>query len=155
MQNNKKILIISVVIVLVILAVLVFFFGRKTTENGEPTFLGKLFPESEPAPSGNKLGFEEKKPSLEELGVKEAGLTQTEAKDLPAGTLIRLSGDAVSSIASLGTTTRYHKNIVENPGHLFERQADGSRGKKDFQLYYSANFKSCVVPRRQKGGYIL
>ncbi|MEK7502889.1 MAG: hypothetical protein AAB556_00405, partial [Patescibacteria group bacterium] len=59
--------------------------------------------------------------------VKEAGaFTKPEAQKLPAGTLIKLSSDAVSSFSASGTTTRYHKNIAENPGHLFEREADGS-----------------------------
>lgn len=131
MQNITKNLIIAVVIVIIIVGLLIFFFGRKNTETGEPTFLGKLFPESEQAPSGNKLGFDEEKPSLEKLGAKEAGaLTPTEAKNLPAGTLIHLSLDAVSSIAVNASSTRYHKNVAENPGHLFERLANGSNEEK-------------------------
>lgn len=132
MPNDKnKILISGGVIAIIFIIVLIFLFGRKTSENGEPTFFGKLFPESEQAPSGNKLGFDGKKPSLEELGAKEAGtLSKSEAQKLPAGTLIKLSSDAVSSFSASGTTTRYHKNIAENPGHLFEREADGSNEEK-------------------------
>ena len=128
MPKNIKNLIILGTIILLAIIILAILFGQKTSENGEPTFLGRLFPESETtSPSGNKLGFEKEKPSLEELGAKEAGtLTKTESQNLPAGSLIRLSSDAVSSFASFGTTTRYHKNIAENPGHLFEREADGS-----------------------------
>src|SRR3989344_7784921 len=128
MPKNIKNLIILGTIILLAIIILAILFGQKTSENGEPTFLGRLFPESETtSPSGNKLGFEEEKPSLEELGAKEAGtLTKTEAQKLPAGTLIKLSSDAVSSFASFGSTTRYHKNIAENPGHLFERETDGS-----------------------------
>ncbi|MEK7502849.1 MAG: hypothetical protein AAB556_00195, partial [Patescibacteria group bacterium] len=89
MPKNIKNLIIAGAIIFVLIIVLAFAFGRKTSENGEPTFLGKLFPESETAPSGNKLGFDGEKQSLEELGTKEAGaFTKSEAQKLPAGTLI-------------------------------------------------------------------
>ena len=124
-------MVIAIIIVLLVIIVVIVLFGRRTTETGEPTFLGRLFPESETAPSGNKLGFSPSKPSLEELGAKAAGsITKSEAQNLPIGTLIKLSSDAVSSFASFGTTTRYHKNIAENPGHLFEREADGSNEEK-------------------------
>lgn len=128
MQNNRKILIISVVALTVVVVVLIVLFGRRTTKEGEPTFLGKLFPESESvAPPSSTLGFNGEKSSVFPAGAKEAGtITSIEAKNLPVGTLIRLSKDVISSLAVLGTTTRYHKNIAENPGHLFEREADGS-----------------------------
>ena len=127
MQNITKNLIIAVVVIIAIVAVLIFFFGRRTTETGEPTFLGKLFPESKPVVSPPYEG-EVPSTAVEGVGVvEEAGsLTPTEAQNLPVGALIRLSADAVSSIAVSASTTRYHKNIAENPGHLFERQADGS-----------------------------
>lgn len=115
-------------IILLIIIVLVLVFGRKTFENGEPTFFGKLFPSSEDAV----------KPIEQQIPVKpisqsqstEPTLNKIEAQKLPAGTLIKLSSDAVSSLIAFGTTTRYHKNIAENPGHLFERELDGSNEEK-------------------------
>ena len=131
MPNTTKNLIIAVVIVIIIVAILIFFFGRRTTGTGEPTFLGKLFPESGQTPLSSKPGLNENKPGLFPSGAKEAGsLTLTEANNLPAGTLVHLSSSAISSIAVSASTTRYHKNIAENPGHLFERQADGSDKEK-------------------------
>lgn len=129
MLNNTKNLIIAVVIVIIIVGVLIFFFGRRTTETGEPTFLGKLFPESEPAISPP---YEGGVPpiAIGGEGVKEPSLNKETAKNLPAGTLIHLSSNFVSSVAVNASTTRYHKNIAENPGHLFERQADGSDEEK-------------------------
>ena len=132
MQNVSKNLVIAMVVVLLVVVFAIVLFGRKTTETGEPTFLGKLFPESDPATTRISPPYEGGgRGGLEELGAKEAGtITPTEAKNLPAGTLIRLSSDAVSSIVVNASTTRYHKNIVENPGHLFERQTDGSNEEK-------------------------
>ena len=52
------------------------------------------------------------------------------ATELKPGALLLLSSNAISSLSVVGTTTRYHKNIVENPGHLFERKADGSDEEK-------------------------
>src|SRR3989344_7505477 len=102
MQNITKNLIIAMVVLLVVVVVIVLF-GRRTTETGEPTFWGKLFPESATTPPRPSQGGEVPLPfwgggkGIE--GAKEAGfITPTEAKDLPAGTLIRLSSDAVSSI---------------------------------------------------------
>lgn len=128
MSNNKKNLIIAVVIVMVIVVVLIFFFGRRTTETGEPTFLGKLFPESEPAIQQPTQPIP--KEALITTEIQEPSLSFEKAQALPTGTLIHLSSDTVSSIAVSSTTVRYHKNIAENPGHLFERETDGSNEEK-------------------------
>lgn len=130
MPQNTKNLIIAVVVTIVIVGLLIFFFGRRSTETGEPTFLGKLFPESKPAQQQQIVS-----PPLQGgVGggseIKEPSLNKETTKNLPAGTLIHLSSDAVSSVAVSASTTRYHKNIAENPGHLFERQADGSDEEK-------------------------
>lgn len=128
MQNITKKIIVAVVVVIVIVGILIFFFGRRTTKTGEPTFLGKLFPESAPAIQQPQQQIP--KEALISTEIQEPSLSTEKAQSLPVGSLIRLSKDAVSSIAVTGTTTRYHKNIAENPGHLFERQADGSDSEK-------------------------
>lgn len=128
MQNITKKIIIAVVIVITIMATLIFFFGRKTTKTGESTFLGKLFPESSPAIQQPQQQIP--KEALISTEIQKPSLSPEKSQSLLAGSLIRLSEDAVSSIAVTGTTTRYHKNIAENPGHLFERQADGSDEEK-------------------------
>lgn len=154
MQNNRKILIISIVIVLVIIATLIFFFGRRNTETGEPTFLGKLFPESAPAQQRQTVSPPLQGEAGEGSKIKEPSLNKETAKSLPAGTLIHLSANTVSSLAINASTTRYHKNIAENPGHLFERQTDGSDEEKRIsnftipqvlKVIWSNNAKKAVI----------
>lgn len=129
MPKNIKNLIILGAIIVIIIVILAIMFGRKTAPTSEPTFLGKLFPESPPSSTSDV-----ESPKTSDVfpgGVKEAGtLSKIDTQKLPAGTLIKLSSDSVSSFSALGTTTRYHKNIAENPGHLFEREADGSNEEK-------------------------
>ena len=123
MENllTKRNIIIAGTVVVLIIVVLIFV-GRKTAP-GEPTFFGGLFP----VPAGEKPGFfADSKPGFKEAGIGELPLSETQSGALPIGTLIKLSDDAVSSLTPYGVAARYHKNIPENLGHLFERNAAGT-----------------------------
>lgn len=110
---------------------LLLYFGSKsgTQGTGERGFLGTIFPSSGGLSSGINQG---QAPGAGQVtGPTELPLSNGAAKALPVGTLIRLSNDNISSIAPMGTTSaRYHKNIPENLGHLFERRADGADEEK-------------------------
>lgn len=134
MQNyltKRNIVIAGVVIILAIGALL--YFGRKTGTNGESGgggFFG-LFPGGEtqtpsgvtvPPPVQNKVEEPPPTPSAPELP-----LTQEVAKNLPIGSLLKLTDEAVTSIKpGAEKSALYHKNVPENLGHLFERKADGT-----------------------------
>ena len=130
MENllTKRNVIIAGAVIIILLGVLVWFGLKNGAEEGGG-FLG-IFPSgSETPPSGEKPGFfADSKPGFKEKGgVGELPLTLEAAQNLPIGTLIRLSDANIASLAPIGTTSaRYHKNIPENLGHLFERRADGS-----------------------------
>ena len=123
MENllTKRNLIIAGGVVILIISILIFV-GRKTAP-GEKTFFGGLFP-----PASLKPGFESvKKPGFSPAeGGTTLPLSESQSSNLPIGTLIKLSDDAVSSLAPYGGAARYHKNIPENLGHLFERSAAGT-----------------------------
>ena len=115
---------------MIIIIATVFYFGSKSgTQGTGGGFFGAIFPSAPTTPSGG-VGA----PTPAERGVGGVGelpLSVGAAKSLPVGTLIRLSNDNISSIAPIGTTSaRYHKNIPENLGHLFERRADGADEEK-------------------------
>ena len=123
MENllTKRNIIIAGGVVILIISILIFV-GRKTAP-GEKTFFGGLFP----APLSSTPGVKSPTPlSGVPGGGTELPLTAQEAQGLPIGTLIKLSDDAVSSLAPYGGAARYHKNIPENLGHLFERSAAGA-----------------------------
>src|SRR3989338_2078452 len=131
MQNylTRRNIIIAGVGMIIIIAT-VFYFGSKSgTQGTGGGFFGAIFPSAPTTPSGG-VGA----PTPAERGVGGVGelpLSVGAAKSLPVGTLIRLSNDNISSIAPIGTTSaRYHKNIPENLGHLFERRADGADEEK-------------------------
>src|SRR3989344_674512 len=130
MENllTKRNVIIAVVVTVIIIGALVWFGLKNGAEEGGG-FLG-LFPSgSETPPSGEKPGFESTKKTgfKEEDGIGELPLTPEAAQNLPIGTLIRLNDANIVSLVPVGTTSvKYHKNIPENLGHLFQRRADGS-----------------------------
>ena len=89
--------------------------------------MGAIFPSSAPSPTLGVPGT----PSVPLSGPAELPLSSSAANALPVGTLIRLSEANISSLVGVGTTSvRYHKNIPENLGHLFERRADGTDAEK-------------------------
>ena len=108
------------------------FRSKSGTQGAGGGFFGAIFPTSAPSETPGKT------PGVPGIplsgigeGVSELPLSAGAAKSLPVGTLIRLSNDNISSIAPIGTTSvRYHKNIPENLGHLFERRADGADEEK-------------------------
>jgi len=132
MENllTKKNVIIAGVVIIILLGVLVWFGLKNGGEEGGGGLFG-LFPSAQPSgetpPGSSKPGFEaaQKPGFLQPVG--ELPISPEAAKNLPIGTLIRLSDANIASLAPVGTTSaRYHKNIPENLGHLFERRADGS-----------------------------
>ncbi len=107
---------------MVLLVLGVFFFGFQKQAPGQPGggLFGTLFPSSGeratpvPTPSApieGNAGF--------------VSLTNRTEAGLPQWTLIQLGSDPIASLVAFGTTTRYHKNIPENLGHLFERTLPG------------------------------
>ncbi|QQG42700.1 MAG: hypothetical protein HYW15_00535 [Candidatus Giovannonibacteria bacterium] len=136
MENllTKRNIIIAGVSVVIIIGVL-FYFGSKSGTQGTSGggFFG-IFPSSAPpsGPPSSTLGVDGRQtPSVFPGGGGELPLTPESAKNLPVGTLVRLSQENVSSIALVGTTSvRYHKNVAEALGHLFERKADGTDEEK-------------------------
>ncbi|MDP3934988.1 MAG: hypothetical protein Q8Q46_02120 [Candidatus Giovannonibacteria bacterium] len=130
MENllTKRNIIIAGVGIVILIGIL-FYFGSKsgTQGTGGGGFLGTIFPSSAPSPTLGVGGPQT--PSV--LPGGELPLTPQAAQSLPVGTLIRLSDDNISSLVGVGTTSvRYHKNIPENLGHLFERRADGASEEK-------------------------
>ncbi len=131
MENylTKRNIIIAGVVAVIIIGLLLYFGLKNGTETGSGGFLG-IFPAASPsgAPPGKTFDvFGVSTSDVKEGGAGELPLSPEAAKSLPIGTLIRLSENNISSLAPNGTTSvRYHKNIPENLGHLFERRADGS-----------------------------
>jgi len=130
MENllTRRNVIVAGVAIAIIIGTLVWFGLKNGEERDGVGFLG-IFPSAAPsgAPPSPTLGGEtpQKTPSVFPGG--ELPLSPETARSLPIGTMIRLSSDNISSLAGIGTTSvRYHKNIPENLGHLFETRADGS-----------------------------
>ncbi len=130
MENllTKRNVIIAGAVIIIIIVALVWFGLKNGAEEGGG-FLG-LFPST--SPSGETPGVGGlQTPGVEERGsagaTGELPLSPEAAQNLPIGTLIRLSDANIASLVPVGTTSaRYHKNVPENLGHLFERRADGS-----------------------------
>lgn len=136
MQNylTKKNIIIAGVSLVIIIGVLVYF-GKKPSMGGEGDdggggFFGGIFPgggetPTPPAPPPSPTPTPEPTPQTIQAGP--LPLSSEESKKLPIGSLIKLTDGAVSSILpQAGGVVKYHKNIAENLGHLFERKADGT-----------------------------
>lgn len=117
----------------IVIVVLVWFGLKSGEEEGGVDFFG-LFPSAPGAgapagaPGAPAPGAAQRGDGLE---TENLPLNPEAAQSLPVGTLIRLSPDNIFSLAGVGTTSvRYHKNIPENLGHLFERRADGADEEK-------------------------
>lgn len=123
--NKTTIIIAGVVVILIIAAV--FFFGRKS-----PLAVVGVTPQDQfPSSTNNPDAATEPTPTPAiETNIQNADssvLAVDQIKRLPVGTLIKLTDEQISSIATYGTTTaRYNKNIPDALGHLYERNADGS-----------------------------
>src|SRR3989338_4579950 len=129
--TKRNIIIVGAVIILA-LGVLIYLGTKSDEAPGEGGGFFGIFPfGAETPPSSSKPGFESaKKPGFSPDG-GELPLTPQAAQDLPIGTLIRLSKANISSLIPVGTTSvRYHKNIAEALGHLFERKVDGTDEEK-------------------------
>lgn len=131
MENflTKRNVIIAGVIIVILLGVLVWFGLRNGAETGGG-FLG-VFPSASPGGAPPSSTSDVETPKTSDVFPGGAGgelpLSLEAARSLPVGTLLRLSADNISSLVPVGTTSvRYHKNIPENLGHLFERRADGT-----------------------------
>lgn len=132
MQNYLTIKNIAIgAVVLAIIAGGVFYFLRTPSETGGGIggIIDNFFPTS-----GDKPGSDEAPtPTPEAPGAGDIKIStdkplgSAEAQKLPIGTLIRLTDEAVSSITPTAQgTVKYHKNIPESLGHLFEKKTDGS-----------------------------
>lgn len=133
MENllTRRNIIIAGVILVIIIGVLVWFGLKNGEEKGGGGFLG-LFPSAPGA--GTPAGAPGTPGQPAASGGLETGnlpLSPETAKALPIGTLLRLSSDNISSLVGVGSTSvRYHKNIPENLGHLFERHTDGTNEER-------------------------
>lgn len=134
MENilTKRNIVIAVVVIILAIGALLYF-GRKSGTNGESGvggFLG-LFP-GDGTPTPSDTGVPTPVPSAVEgppptPSAAELPLTQETAKNLPVGSLLKLTGEAISSIKPVAEKSAlYHKNVPENLGHLFEKNADGT-----------------------------
>ncbi|MBI2023261.1 hypothetical protein HYT01_01710 [Candidatus Giovannonibacteria bacterium] len=125
----------------IILAIaLIIFFSLKTTEQGgkESGGIGSFFSGIFPS-AGNNNNGEGESPSENATStpaenqfenaeiVTELPLGRETAKQLPVGSMILSSPAQVSALMAIGTSSiRYYKNVPENLGHLFERNAEGT-----------------------------
>ena len=118
----------------IIIGALIFSGSNNQVVEGEQNgIFGGLFPEI-----GERLGLTPPSPTPPppatetEIISTDQPLSADEAQKFPVGTLMRLSKDNTASIAPFGkNAVRYHKNIPENLGHLFERNVDAtSEGKR-------------------------
>ncbi len=130
MENllTKRNIIIAGAIILLLIVVLIYFGGKNS---GQPStgggVLGNLFPTSGNAPSASSQQQNTSSIPSPSANAPIVNAGQQGTTTLPIGTLIKLSADQISSLAPTKTgDVRYHKNTVENIGHLFERRADGS-----------------------------
>lgn len=139
MQNylTRKNIIIAVVALAVIVVVLVYFGRRPTISTGGDSrggFFGGLFPGGGDEPPTPTITGAPTPTPAEPTQASQAGplpISQDAAKNLPIGSLIKLTDGAVSSILpQSGGIVKYHKNTAENLGHLFERKADGTSDEK-------------------------
>lgn len=123
------------------LVVAIFFLagsGGGEGENGETSLFGGLFPSIEDSDSPGTLRPEipgeetalppGEKPPAEIL--TSLPLSANIIANLPQGSMLLLADAAISSFATVASTTRYHKNIAENLGHVFERNLDGTNEEK-------------------------
>ena len=141
MQNYLTIKNIAIaVVVLAIIAGGAFYFLRtpSETDGGGGGFLDTFFPSSSDKPGSDETPT----PTPQAPGagniqtIIETPLGTDQAKNLTVGTLIRLTDEEISSLTptSVGGA-KYHKNIPESLGHLFERKADGSSSESKISNY--------------------
>ena len=123
MENllTKRNVIIAGAAVVAIIAALLFLGRREVPE--EASFIERIFPVVSKFLPGARPAPGVPEPAEE---ARELPLSANESAALPVGTLIRLSDSNISSLTSHLQLVRYHKNIPENLGHLFERRADGA-----------------------------
>ncbi len=129
---NKITLIIGIAAVLIVIGAAAFYFGGKAPLATDNIPGSGQFPISDTRGGGASPSA----PGGEPTQAAAAGsvqnadnsvLTIDQINRLTIGTLIKLTDDAGSSLAPAeGKTIRYHKNIPDALGHLFERNADGS-----------------------------
>ena len=141
MQNYFTIKNIAIgAVVLVIIAGGAFYFLRTPsgTDGGGGGFLDTFFPSSSDKPGNDETPT----PTPQAPGagnietVVEAPLGTDQIKNLPIGTLIRLTEEEISSLVPTSAGgVKYHKNIPESLGHLFERKADGSSSESKISNY--------------------
>ena len=141
MQNYLTIKNIAVgTVVLAIIAGGAFYFFRTPTDtnSGGGGFLDNFFPTSGDKPGSTPTPT----PTPEAPGAgnietsTDKPLSSDEAQKLPIGTLIRLTDEAISSIVPTAQgNAKYHKNIPESLGHLFEKKADGSGAEVKISNY--------------------
>ncbi|KKT40904.1 hypothetical protein A2W54_00880 [Candidatus Giovannonibacteria bacterium RIFCSPHIGHO2_02_43_13] len=129
------------VVVLAIIAGGVFYFLRTPSETGYDNgggFLDNFFPSSSDKPGSDEAPT----PTPQAPGtgniqtVIETPMGTDQAKNLPIGTLIRLTDEEISSLVPTAQgSVKYHKNIPESLGHLFEKKADGSSAEIKLSNY--------------------
>src|SRR3989344_8301129 len=130
MQNylTRTNIIIGAVVILIIIGGAVYF-GRKpsATTPGGGGILSNLFPTSGQKPPATPVGAPPQAPGAGNIKtVENLPIGAEQVKNLPIGTLIRLTENPISSLVpTVAGAIRYHKNIPESLGHLFERKADG------------------------------
>src|SRR3989344_6642328 len=141
MQNYLTIKNIAIaVVVLAIIAGGAFYFLRtpSETDGRGGGFLDTFFPSSSDKPGSDETPT----PTPQAPGagniqtIIETPMGTDQAKNLPVGTLIRLTDEEISSLVPTAQgSVKYHKNIPESLGHLFEKKADGSSAEIKLSNY--------------------
>ncbi|MDP2669130.1 MAG: hypothetical protein Q8P07_04830 [bacterium] len=130
---NKTTIIIAGAIILLIGGT-VFFFGRKTplnivgVQDQFPTSANKTPSSTDTAqPAGGGENGPGTAPISNIQNADGSALSADQVVRFPIGTQIKLTNDRIVSLSSADTgLIRFHKNIPEALGHLFERKAEGT-----------------------------
>ncbi|MDO8523147.1 MAG: hypothetical protein Q7S12_02585 [bacterium] len=153
---NKTTIIIAAAVILLIVGA-VYFFGRKTPLNllpganmqGQfPTSANNPNPSTEPTPTESAQsggGNSGTAPTANIQNADNSVLSTDQVVRLPIGTLIKLTDDQIVSLSPAGTgLIRFHKNIPEALGHLFERKADGTNQETKISNFTVAQIMKVV-----------
>lgn len=134
----KNIIIVSTVLLLIGGAAYYFLFATTDTGGGSGNFISDFFPSSEDKPGATpEPTATPQAPGAGNIETPEnLPLGTSEAAKLPVGTLLRLVDEPISSVIPTASgSVKYHKNIPDALGHLFEIKADGSAEEKKLSNY--------------------
>ncbi|OGF70881.1 hypothetical protein A3C73_02285 [Candidatus Giovannonibacteria bacterium RIFCSPHIGHO2_02_FULL_44_11] len=148
---NKTTIIIAAAVILLIGGA-VFFFGRKTPLNivgfqdQFPTSASKTPSSTDTASqTGGGTNGSGIAPVSNIQNADSSALSADQVARFPIGTQIKLTDDRIVSLSSADTgLIRFHKNIPEALGHLFERKADGTNQETKISNFTVAQIMKVV-----------